>query len=178
MENLRNFLLTCSVIFLVIMVVTAGASTQMGDRDLAHQLITKAGTSRGLCLLLGCEDGALALELVRGSGFFLYVQDPREAAVTAAQKTLDIDGLYGRRVLVEQKRLDSLAFADNTVDVVLVPLGVKSSAQGSGVGRKLKDLSLKQILCVLRPGGRAIIGTVKGVEEQLTEKQLSQWIHN
>jgi len=178
MENHRNFLLTCSIIFLVIMVVTAGASTQMGDRDLAHQLITKAGTSRGLCVLLGCEDGALALELVRKSGFFLYVQDPRPGPVAAVQKTLDVDGLYGSRVLVEQKSLDSLPFADNTVDVVFAPLGFKSAAQGAGAAHKLKDLSLKQILRVLRPGGRAIIGTVKGVEEQLTEKQLSQWIRN
>ena len=176
MENQRHFLLTCSVIILAIIAGNACAGTGTSDRDLAHQLITKAGTSRGLCSLLGCQGGQLELEIVRGSQFFVYVQDPREAAVAAAQKALDVDGLYGRRILVERKRLDSLPFADNTVDVVLVPLGVKSSAQGAGVGHKLKDLSIKQILRVLRPGGRAIIGTVRGAEKQLTKKQLSQWM--
>ncbi|MHC4642029.1 MAG: class I SAM-dependent methyltransferase, partial [Planctomycetota bacterium] len=176
MENQRNFLLMCSVIFLAIIAGNACTGAGTSDHDLAHQLITKAGTSRGLCSLLECQGGKLELEIVRGSQFFLYVQDPREAAVAAAQKALDIDGLYGRRVLVERKRLDSLPFADNTVDVVLVPLGVKSSAQGAGVGHKLKDLSIKQILRVLRPGGRAIIGTVRGAEKQLTRKRLSQWM--
>ncbi len=178
MRNQRNFLLTCSVIFLAIIVETASADTRTGDRDLAHHLITKAGTSRGLCLLLGCEDGALALELVRGSRFFLYVQDPQTASVAAAQKALDIDGLYGTRVLVEQKPLDSLPFADNTVDLVLAPFGAREAKQGTGVPYKLDDLSLKQILRVLRPGGKAIIGTVRSAEKQLTKKRLSQWILN
>lgn len=178
MENQRNFLLTCSIIFLAIMVETAGAGTRTGDRDLAHHLITKAGTSRGLCLLLGSEDGALALELVRGSWYFLYVQDPRGATVAAAQKALDVDGLYGNRVLAEQKPLDSLPFADNTVDLVLAPFGARPAKQGTGVPYKLDDLSLKQILRVLRPGGKAIIGTIRGAEHQLTKKKLTQWIRN
>ncbi len=176
MYKQRFFLLICSVIFSAITATTVGAGTGPSESDLAHQLITKAGTSRGLCSLLGSEGGTLALELVRGSQFFVYVQDPREATVAAAQKTLDVDGLYGRRILVERKNLDSLPFADNTVDVVLVPLGVKSAAQEAGVGHKLKDLSIKQILRVLRPGGRAIIGSVRGAERQLTKKQLSRWM--
>ncbi|MBW8040078.1 MAG: PQQ-binding-like beta-propeller repeat protein [Planctomycetes bacterium] len=176
MYKQRFFLLICSVIFPAIMVTTVGAGVGPGERALAHHLISKAGTSRGLCSLVGCEGGTLALELVRGSRFFLYVQDPREATVAAAKKTLDVDGLYGRRVLVERKRLDSLPFAKNTVDVVLVPLGVKSATGGDGASHKLKDLSIKQILRVLRPGGRAIIGSVRGAKKQLTKKRLSQWM--
>ena len=176
MDKQRISLLTYSAILLVIMAETTSAGSGISDRELAHHLLTKAGTSHGLCSLLGCEGGTLALELVRGSQFFLYVQDLRPAVVVAAQKALDVDGLYGTRVLVEQKPLDSLPFADNTVDVVLAPLGTKHAGQGTGAPHKLKDLSLKQILRVLRPGGKAIIGTVKGAEQQLTRKQLSQWI--
>ena len=176
MDKQRIFLLTCSAIFFVIMTETASAGSEKNDRDLAHHLITKAGTSRGLCSLLGCEDGTLALELVRGSQFFLYVQDPRPATVAAAQQALDVDGLYGIRVLVERKPLNSLPFADNTVDVVLAPLGVRTSVQGTGVSPKLEDLSIKHILRILRPGGKAIIGTVRGAENQLTKKQFSQWL--
>ncbi len=155
---------------------TGDPALQQASRDLAHHLITKAGRSRGLCALLGCQDGTLALEIVRGSQFFLYVQDPRAATVAAAQKTLDVDGLYGTRVLVEQKPLDCLAFADNTVDVVLAPLGMRAAGQGTGVPHELKDLLIKQILRILRPGGKAIIGTLKGAEQQLTQKQVSQWM--
>ena len=177
MDKQRIFLLTYSAILLVIMAETTSAGSGISERELAHHLLTKAGTSHGLCSLLGCEGGTFALELVRGSQFFLYVQDSRPAVVAAAQKALDVDGLYGTRVLVERKALDSLPFADNTVDVVLAPLGTKHAGQGTSAPRKLKDLSLKQILRVLRPGGKAIIGTVKGAEQQLTRKQLSQWIY-
>jgi outer membrane protein assembly factor BamB len=178
MDKQRFFHLMGSVICLVIIAANVSAGTGISEGDLAHQLITKAGTTRGLCSLLGCQGGKLELALIQGSRFFVYVQDPREAAVVAAQKALDVDGIYGRRVLVEQKSLDSFPFADNTVDVVFATLGIKSATKGAGVGHKLKDLSVKQILRVLRPGGRAVIGTVKGAEEQLTEKQLSQWIRN
>jgi len=107
------------------------AGSGIRERELAHHLLAKAGTSHGLCSLLGCEGGTFALELVRGSQFFLYVQDSRPAVVAAAQKALDVDGLYGTRVLVERKALDSLPFADNTVDVVLAPLGTKHAGQGT-----------------------------------------------
>jgi len=177
MDKQRIFLLTYSAIFLVIMAETASAGSGRSERELAHHLLTKAGTSHGLCSLLGCEGGTLALELVRSSQFFIYVQDPQRATVAAAQKALDVDGLYGTRVLVERKPLDCLVFADNTVDVVLASLGTKHAGQGTVVPHKLKDLSLKQILRVLRPGGKAIICTVRGAERQLTKKQLSQWIY-
>jgi outer membrane protein assembly factor BamB/ubiquinone/menaquinone biosynthesis C-methylase UbiE len=146
-------------------------SSAAETRELAHHLIAKAGASHGLCSLLGCQDGALALEILRDSQFFLHVQDPRQARVAVAAKALDTEGLYGTRVLVERQPLDALLFADNTVDVVLALVG-----EEAGVSRELASLSLKEIVRVLRPGGRAIVGTAKGTEQQLTQKQLSEWI--
>ena len=57
---------------------SSAASGRFSASDLAHHLIAKAGTSHGLCSLLGCRDAALALEILRGSQFFLHVQDPRQ----------------------------------------------------------------------------------------------------
>jgi len=176
MEKQRFFLLTCGAILLAGIAGTVSAGTGASNRDLAHHLINKVGMSRGLCSLLGCQDSTLALELVQCSQFFVYVQDPHQASVTDAQKTLDINGIYGTRVIIEQKPLDSLPFADNTVDAVLAPLGAGPATQGAGVPHKLKDLSIKQILRILRPGGKAVIGTVKGAEQQLTQEEISEWI--
>jgi len=142
MDKQRIFLLTYSAIFLVIMAETASAGSGKSDRDIAHHLITKAGTSRGLCSLLGCEGGTLALELVRDSQFFLYVQDPRGATVAAAYKALDVDGLYGTRVLVERKPLDSLAFADNTVDVVLAASCLPAKSRGTDIVKDGKPMAV------------------------------------
>ena len=155
MEKRRFSLLMCGAAIVSMagsITVSAGESVH----DLADHLITMAGTSRGLCSLLGCRDGTLALELVKGSRFFLYVQDQRKATVSKAQKTLDVDGFYGTRVLVERKPLHSLPFADNTVDVVLAPLGARPGKNGFGVPFMLKDLSIREIVRTLRPGGRAI----------------------
>jgi hypothetical protein len=78
---------------------SSAVSGRFSASDLAHHLIAKAGTSHGLCSLLGCRDGTLALEILRGSQFFLHVQDPRQTMVAATAKVLDTNGLYGTRVL-------------------------------------------------------------------------------
>jgi len=152
------------------------APERLDARDLARHLIAKAGTSHGLCSLLGCRDGTLALEIVRGSQFFLHVQDPRQTMVAGAAKALDTDGLYGTRVLVERRPLNSLLFADNTVDLVLALLDKEATEQGTDVSGDLASLSIQEIVRVLRPGGRAIVGTVKDAKQQLTQRHLSPWI--
>ena len=68
--------------------------------------------------------------------------------------------------------MDSLPFADNTVDVVLAPLGVRPAEEEAVVPHTLKDLSIKEILRVLCPSGRAIIGTVRDAQQQLTSAAL------
>jgi outer membrane protein assembly factor BamB len=138
-------------------------------------VLTKAGTPRGLFSLLGCGDERLAMELVRGSQFLLHVQDPREGTVADLRKALDVDGLYGTRVLVERMPLASLPFADNTVDVIFAPLGGDSAERGMRISGQLNDLSIAEIARVLRPGGRAIIGTLKGAEPQLTQTDVVEW---
>ena len=128
------------------------APERLDARDLARHLIAKAGTSHGLCSLLGCRDGTLALEIVRGSQFFLHVQDPRQTMVAGAAKALDTDGLYGTRVLVERQPLNSLLFADNTVDLVLALLDRGATEQGTDASGDLASLSIQEIVRVLRPG--------------------------
>jgi len=176
MAKQRFSLLMCSAAIIIGMAGSITVSAGESVHDLADHLITMADTSCGLCSLLGCRDGTLALELVKGSRFFLYVQDQRRATVSKAQKTLDVDGFYGTRVLVERKPLHSLPFADNTVDVVLAPLGARPGENGFGVPFMLKDLSIREIMRTLRPGGRAIIGTVSDAQQQLTQNEVSERI--
>jgi len=87
---------------------------------------------------------------VRGTGFLVYVQEPDAEGVAAATKAVDVDGLWLRRVIVEQGPLRRLPFADNTVDLV-VAIGLSPP--------QIARLSEKEILRALRPRGRAMIGS-------------------
>jgi len=77
---------------------------------------------------------------------------PANLAVAGAAKALDTDGLYGTRVLVERQPLNSLLFADNTVDLVLALLDRGATEQGTDASGDLASLSIQEIVRVLRPG--------------------------
>jgi len=153
------------------------------EAALARHFVERGGVTDGICSVLGCGDGKLALEIVRSSNFLVHAQDPVTAAVTTAQKTVDVDGLYVKRVVVEQGPLNKLPYADNTVDLVIA-----TSLTGSGMAdilssrstsdHALLELSLPEILRVLRPGGKAILGRCKssGSKNGLAKQQLEAWL--
>jgi len=140
------------------------ASDHASPATLARQLVQRAGIRRGVCCVLGVNDGRLPLEIVRASGLRVHALDPRAEAVAAAQQTVDRDGLWCRRVVVETGPPGKLPYADNTIDVVVA---------ARLTGRSLKDVSIREILRVLRPGGRAMLGRPKSAAGgKLTAAQL------
>ena len=146
------------------------AASQSDSSALAKHLVGKVGVTHGLCSILGCGDGTLALEIARSSDLIVHVREPVSAAVAGARDVCDVDGLYGKRLIIEQGPLDHLSHADNTVDLVIAP---------SLTGSKLAQLSLSDILRVLRPGGKAILGRLKeatGSKNELTSQRLEQWL--
>jgi len=150
----------------------AGADRRIALQEalLAQHLLSKVEASKGLCAVLGCGDAKLVLALVRSSGLLVHVIEPNGATVAAARKALDIDGLYGTRVIVEQGRFDRLPYADNLLDAVVA---VSLSDQTLG------NVPLPEVLRVLRPRGKAIIGRAKlrgGGREGLSAARLEKWV--
>jgi len=154
-------------------VAAEAAVRNPGKRDpavgrLAQHLVEKAGVRKGLCAVLGGDDGTLAAEIAQASEWLVHVWEPDGAAVKAAQEALAEAGLYGTRVLVEKGPLDRLPYADNLIDVVLC---AELSDQD------LADLSLAEVLRVLRPEGRAILGRARlGGQAELSSANLREWI--
>jgi SAM-dependent methyltransferase len=140
------------------------------EADLANRIVEMAGMSRGICLILGCRDGKVALELARRSDFLVHVWEPAGAAVTAARQLLDSEGLHGERVVVERGSFKQLPYADNMADLVLaVHLA----------DRDLDELSLSEVLRVLRPRGKAILGRsarLNAPDNGLTGSRMEQWL--
>ena len=137
--------------------------------DLAKHLIEQGGVTRGVCAVLGAGDGKLALEIVRRSGLVVHVLDDVPSAIEAARKTLDVDGLWVKRVIAEVGSLKKLPYADNSIDLVVAD------------GRSANKASRKELLRVLRPGGKAIFckaGRISGKPLVKAEpKGVDDWSH-
>ncbi len=127
-----------------------------------ESLLSRLAISRGLCVVLGDTNGDTAIQLARDSELLIYVQLPRAEDVAAARRAAAEAGFYGTRIYVEQGDPALLYLADNLADALV--------ATGD-----LAGVSNAEVLRVLRPQGKAILGgreLVKPVPEGVDE-----WSH-
>ena len=109
----------------------------------ARGILQKIGVSRGICVLPGDKNCALALAMARGSELTLYVQLADAKDVDAARRAADAAGLYGTRIYVERGTPDRIHLADNLADAVV--------AAGDAVAKA-------EVLRVLNPLGKGLLG--------------------
>jgi len=114
--------------------------------DQGVSILKEIGISRGICVLLGDTKCELAVKLARESELLIYVQLSRAQDVETARRTVDEAGLYGTRIFVEKGSLKRLHLTGNIADA-LVAVG------------KAASISEKEALRVLRPGGKALLGS-------------------
>jgi len=102
---------------------------------------------RGICVVLNDTKCELALKMARNpaNAGLIYVQLERAEDVEMARRAADEAGFYGKRIFVEKGELKSLYLADNIADSVIVR------------GKAVK-FSEREVLRVLRPGGKARLG--------------------
>ncbi len=131
-------------------------------RAVARQLVERAGTQRGICAVLG-GDPAVALEMARLSELLVNARQPNRKEARELMKRSDAAGYGIRRLAVESGPLDKLPYADRLIDMVVVP--PRTSEPRS-------QLSMQEIMRVLRPGGTAILaaGDQAGDAERLAER--------
>jgi hypothetical protein len=91
------------------------------------------------------------------------VREPDPSVVAIQRRLADEAGLCIDRLIVELGAHSNLPYADNMVDVVIA-----TRADAGTLAR----LSASEVLRVLTPGGKAIIGTTGGT----TDQQVSRWL--
>jgi len=154
----RPYLVSLSLSLLTGLLVAPSALAQ----ERTDRLLQRLGTKQGICVVSGDETGELALEIARASDLQVYVQLPSAEQVGQVRQRLAVAGLGSSRVQVEQGEAGHLHLADSIADGLIV--------QG-----KLGDLAEQEVLRVLRPGGRALLGERELVKP--TPAGMDDWTH-
>lgn len=116
---------------------------------IADWVIARSGISSGRCLDLGGGPGMLAVRLAQASDLEVVVVDPMSDCVRLAKENSD-QHQCAERVSAVIGRAEELAFADNSIDLVV--------SRGSIYFWDDQRQGLAEIFRVLRPGGWAFVG--------------------
>ena len=131
-----------------LLIIEAGILLSQPPVSLAKQdqsVLDKIGATHGICVVLGDTSCKLALQLARDSELLVYVQLPQARDVETACMTVDKAGFYGTRIFIERGELTRLHMGDNLADAIIAVGGAT-------------DISRAEVLRVLRPQGRALLG--------------------
>ncbi len=125
---------------------------------------------RGYCLVLGAETGRLAFELARRTELTVQAIEPDPIKVAHARQALDVAGVYGTRVSVDEGPLDPLPYSNYFANLVVSDRALVNGLEGC---------SAQETMRVLKPiGGVALIGLPKEAEGRasgLSAEALRAW---
>ncbi|MBM4155323.1 MAG: hypothetical protein FJ221_09895 [Lentisphaerae bacterium] len=139
-----------SVVRLVALALT-GVGFETEAAPPRNPVIPQLEVTRGICVVLGDARCDLALKLARKTELLVYMQLPDAAGAEGARRAVDEAGFYGSRVFVERGPLTKLLLADNVADALV--------ATGDA-----GDMPEAEALRVLRPQGKALLGTKEVVK--------------
>ena len=132
--------------------------------SLATKMLASVNSQKGLCVLLGSEDGGLAVALCRDGEYLVHGLCTGHDAVNRMRQAIDKAELRGV-VSVETGLAKQLPYSDNMVNLAVV----------ENFGRLLQNgLQLKEVLRVLRPGGVAWLGNWNTDGKPIPAAQLNE----
>lgn len=161
---------------LLMLIVTVGAigvpqvcgqQSVMTLEEMVDHLLDMADLPKGVCVVLGGGDDRVALEMARREGFFVHLIEPNEEKVIELQDALDVDGLYGKRLVVEQCGYEPLPYVENSIDLIV------STHLTSFMLEALKPAEIMKALC---PNGSAILGNQSQGQDVPNAEQLKAWL--
>jgi outer membrane protein assembly factor BamB len=131
---------------LLIIALTMLCLSQTQANERTDSVLKEIGATRGICVLPDDTDCDLAIELAGGSELLFYVQLQRARDVVRACRAADEAGLFGTRIFIGRGSPTSLHLAGNIADAIVI---VDNTS----------NVSEAEALRVLRPGGKALLGT-------------------
>ena len=135
----------------------------------ADRILSESGVAQGICLMFGCENGRLALELAKRSRLHVVAVDTDSENVDAARQVLKSTGAYGARIsALWVPSFSELPFTRRSVNLIVFnPLseGTEVPADASGIA------------ALLRPdGGIALLERIPENRVSAGSRRASGWI--
>ncbi|MBW7997856.1 MAG: PQQ-binding-like beta-propeller repeat protein [Candidatus Glassbacteria bacterium] len=137
--------------------------------SVAEHLKKLTGIDRGLCSVIGAENGDIALKLAADGKLLVDLLDPDYDKVLQMRGRADEQGTFGRSFTADKTSTARLPYSANTVDLVLA---IQLS------GKQLDALSAAELVRVLAPRGKAVVGRLNdraAGSEAFSRKQLERW---
>ena len=141
----------------------AGWAAEDATAKTAKEMLQKISVKRGVCVLVGDKECALARQLAAESELICYVQLGTNDEVAQAARAADAAGLLGTRIFVEKGTPQRIGLASNTADAVVV-LGDADGVPAAELER------------VCRPGGKRIAGGQQSVKP--VAEGTDDWSHH
>ena len=138
--------------------------------EASQWIVAQAKIKKGFCLVLGCGEGRLAMEIAKRTDFRIIGLDQDQQKIHAARHLLDKAGLYGARVTVHHGTPDGLKFPHFFANLIV--------SEKTLVSGKLPDTP-KAIHAMLRPcNGTLLIGQTEGFAKKsaLNRLRLEKWL--
>jgi len=142
-------------------------AAEYDSEELAAHLVEQGEITHGIVSVLSWSRDDFVRQVAEAAEFMVHGWNPDPERVDFARKIADKFSLYGTRAVVETGSATQLPYADNTVDLVLAT----DFKPGD-----LKPQTLAEILRVLRPLGKAIVGQEKRSGDDLTTDALEKWL--
>ncbi|MFP6611106.1 MAG: PQQ-binding-like beta-propeller repeat protein [Pirellulales bacterium] len=131
-------------------------------------ILAATNIKRGFCLVLGCEDSHLALELAKRTELNIYCIEPNAAKVAAARKLISTAGYYGHRVTVHHGQLNGSGYPSYFANLIL-------SESHLQTGQLVADPA--QIVRLLKPAGGIVwLGQPQNVPNRTPPAAYTDWL--
>ncbi len=139
---------------------------ESSDTEMAQYLAAMSETPKGICAVLGDEDGSLGLALAQTKDYQVHVLTQNADTAKMLQQQADAEGIYGKHIVIEPySYLEGLPFAENTIDWIVSTQLTDSLLSSSFLTDALRSL---------RPRGHAILGVRSDSSSSLKPQHIKQ----
>ena len=158
---MKTFLGSLTLVF----ALNSFAQLKLPEDDIAADHLKWAGQTNGIAVVLhkvSPTPGAHCVDLAK-SGLTVYFQSPDPEKIAKVRKAANEAGLLGESIFAEHSALDRICLADNLADMIFAGLPKDATTE-------------KELLRVLRPGGRVWLGKGKDLVKPAL-KGADNWSH-